>query len=219
MKLKLTSLTGLVLSAAAAALIAGCASSGYQKSDQTAVNIQKAATQIDALPAQIDKTLAALNDLVGKSQANLVPQFKTFSTELENLRSQALDIESLRKKMGESGKAFLADWDQQLASIKNEDIKSRSQARMDEVKKQLTSVKAHYAEAANAFRPFIGELQDIQKYLSIDLTTGGIDSLQKTVAKVNTDAGPLKEAILKVGADFKALGVSLSSSAPAPAAK
>jgi len=217
MKMKLSTFTTVLLSAAAAALITGCASSGYQKSDQAAANIQKAATQIDALPAQIDKTLAALNGIVDKPQPNLVPQFKTFSSELENLKSQAQDIQDLRRKMGESGQAFLTDWDQQLAQIKNEDIKSRSQSRMDEVKKQLNDVKAHYEEAANAFKPFMSELKDIQKYLSIDLTTAGIDSLKKTVASVNKKAAPLKESIAKVGADFKDLGISLSSNAPAPA--
>ncbi|MFO1475605.1 MAG: DUF2959 family protein [Verrucomicrobiota bacterium] len=217
MKIKLNSLTGLFLSAAAAVLIAGCASSGYKKGDEVASNIQKAADQINALNPQIDKTMAALNKLTSASQGDLAPLFKDYSKELDKLKSQAQDVVAIRKKMAESGDAFLTAWDAQLAQIKNEDLKSRSEARRNEVKNQLTEIKRSYTEAATQFKAFGDELLDLQKYLSVDLTTGGLASIKNTVDKLNKEAGPLKEAVAKVGAQFQALGVSMASSAPAPA--
>jgi hypothetical protein len=46
------------------------------------------------------------------------------------------------------------------------------------------------------------------------LTTSGVAAIKDTVAKANKDVGPLKASIAKVGEDFKALGVSMSSVAP-----
>jgi outer membrane murein-binding lipoprotein Lpp len=210
----------LVASLAAAALLAGCASTGYQKGDKTAANIQAAADQIGSLPGLIDKTVASLNDIVQKPAADLRPQYKSFTENLTAVESTAKSVADTRRAMGEKDKEFFAKWDEQLAQIKNEDIKARSQSRKDEVKKNLLAIKRSYTEAEMAFKPFMSDLKDVQKYLSVDLTPGGVASIKDTVGRVTQSAPPLKTCIGKLADDFKTLGVSMSSvtpAAPAPA--
>jgi hypothetical protein len=204
--------------------LAGCASSsGYDTGNKTADQIQTAAGRIDALTGKIDVTLTSLNDLVEKPQADLRPQFKTYSDNVTGVETSAKEIADARRKMGEQGKVFFDKWDQQLAQIQNEDIKARSQSRKDEVAKKLQTIKMSYTEAEMAFRPFMADLKDVQKFLSVDLTTGGIAAVKGPAAKANTNAVPLKAAITKLASDFKALGLSMSSvtqaatNAPAPA--
>lgn len=208
-------LSSTIACIAVAAIVAGCASSGYQKGNKTAEDIQTAANEIDKVSTQIDSTIKAMNALVETPQADLVPQFKEFSSSLADLKSAADKVVSLRATMAENGKAFLEQWDQQLAAIKNEDIKARSQARKEEVSKALTSIKASYAEAASAFKPFMSELQDVQKYLSVDLTKGGIDAIKEPAAKAVAQSATVKEAIAKLSGEFRSLGLAMSSSAPA----
>jgi outer membrane murein-binding lipoprotein Lpp len=210
----------LVASVAAMALLAGCASSGYQKGDQTAANIQAASDQIAALPGLIDKTVTSLNDIVQKPAADLRPQYKSFVENLTAVQANAKSVADTRRAMAEKDKEFFAKWDEQLAQIKNEDIKARSQSRKEEVKKNLLAIKRSYAEAEMAFKPFMNDLKDVQKYLSVDLTTGGVASIKDTVGRVTQNAAPLKVSIGKLADDFKALGVSMSSVTPAaPATK
>ena len=116
--------------------------------------------------------------------------------------------------MAANGDAFFAQWDAQLAQIQNEDIKARSQARKDEVAQKLLAIKRNYAEAAMAFKPFLADLQDVQKYLSVDLTQGGVASMKDTAAKATQAAGPLKDSLATVAGDFKALGLAMSSVKP-----
>src|SRR5262249_51797739 len=127
------------------------------------------------------------------------------------------DIAGVRSKMGANSKEFLAKWDEQLATIQNEDIKARSQSRKEEVAQKLQTVKASYTEAEMAFRPFMNDLRDVEKSLSIDLTVGGIAAIKDPAAKAPKDAGPLKDSISKLASDFKALGVSMSSAGAQPA--
>ena len=87
-------------------LAAGCASSGYDKGNKTAEGIQKAADRIAALSGQIDKTLASLNGLVEKPQADLRPQYKQFAADLAKVESSAKDIASARRAIGKEGKDF-----------------------------------------------------------------------------------------------------------------
>ena len=204
-----------VLALATAALLAGCASKGYEKGDKFSANIQSASTEIGALPGKIDDTLNALNDLVAKPQDDLRPAFKAFSDQLAGLKASALNIAAARKSMAGNGEAFLTQWDAQLAQIQNEDIKARSQARKDQVAQEMLDIKRSYAEADIAFKPFLADLQDVQKYLSVDLTPAGVATMKDTAAKATQAAGPLKDSIAKVAADFKALGVAMSSVKPA----
>ena len=56
----------LLATVVAAALLAGCATSGYESGNKTATNIQKAANKISAFSGQVDTTLVSLNDLINK---------------------------------------------------------------------------------------------------------------------------------------------------------
>lgn len=210
-------LTGLSTSALALLFGAGCASSGHEKSNQTAAHIQTAANNIAALPAAIDKTLAALSDLVNKPQVDLRPVYKEFVFDLAVLEDAAKEIVDARIEVGQQGKAYFAEWDAQLAQIKNEDIRARSQSRKNEVAQQLQAIKRSYAEAEVAYRPFMAGLKDVQKYLSVDLTPDGVAAIKGTVAKSVAAAGPLNASLTKLAADFKALGLAMSSFTPAPA--
>lgn len=207
------------LAACAAALLlgAGCASTAYDKGNKTAQDIQTTANRIAALPGMVDKTLASLDDLVNKPQSDLRPQFKQFTAHLKDVESAAKEVGAARRSMGEKSKEFFAEWDAQLAKINNEDIKARSQARKNEVSQRLDAIKRSYSEAETAFRPFMSNLQDIQKYLSVDLTAGGLAAIKDTVAKANQNAVPLKASATKLADDFKALGLAMSSVTPAPA--
>ena len=213
----LSTLAGLTTGAIALLLIAGCASSGNEKGNQTAASIQAAANNIAALPTEIGKTLASLSDLVNQPAADLRPQYKAFVFNLAVVEDAGREVEDARIELGQKGKAYFAEWDAQLAQIKNEDIKARSQSRKNEVAQQLQAIKKSYAEAEVAYRPFLSGLKDVQKYLSVDLTPDGVAAIKGTLNKALTDVGPLNASLAKLANDFKALGVAMSSVAPAAA--
>lgn len=207
---------GLATFLLAALLGAGCASSGHEKGNQTAAHIQTAANHIAALPNEIDKTLMALGKLVNQPAADLRPQYKEFVYDLTVMEDSGKEIVDARMALGQQGKAYFAEWDAQLAQMQNEDIRARSQSRKNEVAQQLQAVKKSYAEAEVVYRPFISGLKDVQKYLSVDLTPGGLVAIKDTVTRAVADAGPLKTSLAKLADDFRALGVAMSSVTLAP---
>ena len=196
---------------------AGCASSGRDKGNQTAAQIQTAASHVAALPAAIAQTLTSLNHLVNQPSTDLRPQYKEFVFNLAVLEDAGKEIVDARVELGQEGKAYFAEWDAQLAQIKNEDIKARSQSRKNEVAQQLAAIKKSYAEAELVYRPFLSGLKDVRKYLSVDLTPGGLAAIKDTVAKTVAEAGPLKMSLNKLANDFRTLGLAMSSAIPAPA--
>ena len=134
-------LTGLATAALSVLLSAGCATSGHEKANQTAGHIQTAANNIAGLPAEIDATLTSLSNLVYHPQADLRPQYKEFVFNLAVVEDAGKEIVDARLELGQQGKAYFAEWDAQLALIKNEAIKARSQSRKNEVALQLQAIK------------------------------------------------------------------------------
>jgi len=207
----------LITIVAASALLAGCATSGYESGAKTSKSIQKAADKIGELSKQVDSTMASLNDLVDNPKPDLRPQFKKFESEMKGLASNAKEITKARMAMGEKGKEFLAKWDAEIAQINNEDIKARSESRKTEVSDKLQAIKHSYSEAEVAFKPFAADLRDVQKYLSVDLTTGGLAAIKDVIGKASAHAGPLKQSLNKLAGDFKSLGIAMSPVSPEPA--
>ncbi len=210
--------TFLTLSATAALLV-GCASTGYQSGTKAGTNIQKAADKIAQLSKQVDITLASLNELVSQPKPDLRPQFKSYAANVKTLGALAKEITNARMKMADESKNFLAKWDAEIAQINNEDIKTRSQSRKAEVSNRLQSIKRSYAEVEMAFKPFANDLRDVEKYLSVDLTPAGVATMKDVAVKATQHAVPVRDALNKLAADFKSLGVAMSAVAPAAPAK
>jgi hypothetical protein len=209
-------LSNLALAAVVSAF-AGCASGNYQKGSGTATGLTESADMIAGGKGKVDAVLASLNDLVGTTQGDLVPKFKAFNTAYSDLVSTAKDVKSKVTKMREQGNEYFKKWDEQLAQIKSEDIKSRSAERKAAVQKEFLDIKRSYTEAQMAFQPFMGQLKDVQTALGTDLTTAGVASVKSTVEKANATGAQLKTSMDQLATQFKELGVAMASSTPAPA--
>ena len=212
---KLTLLASNLALTVAVAVLAGCASHNYDKGTATAAGLKESADKISAADGQLNATLASLNNLVERPQADLRPGFETFATALDRLQSLDKDVNDKATDMQAKGQDYFAEWNQQLATIRNEDIRARSAERQQAVTARFQTINSHYQEANAAFKPLMSDLQDIRTALSNDLTAGGIAAIRKTVAKANQEAPPIKKTFGKLSADFKALGLSLSAVTPA----
>jgi SMC interacting uncharacterized protein involved in chromosome segregation len=207
--MNITSTIGLV---AALAFLAGCASSNYEKGAATSAGLKDSAERINAGKAKIDAALTSLNELVNNPQGDLVPKFNKYDQAVNDLESAAKNVSERVADMRENGNAYIKSWDEQLAQIKNEDIKSRSVQRKQEVMNKFLEIKKGYAEAQMNFKPFMAELKDIRTALSTDLTPNGVAAVKSTAEKANKDGEAVKASVDQLGAKFNELGVAMASS-------
>jgi hypothetical protein len=151
-----------------------------------------------------------LNDLVSNPNPDLRKQFKTFDSSVNDLGSTAGDVSSKAEEMKSEGAAYFAKWDKETASMQNEDIRYRSEARKNEVAAHFARISRQYNETKTAFQPFMSDLRDVQKFLGTDLTAAGLAAIKDVAAKATRDAVPLKESLASLSAEFKSLGLSMS---------
>ena len=203
-------LAGLTAVALAAGLVTGCVSDNYHKSAGTANALTHSSELITKGSRQIDDSLAALNDLVAHPQPDLSKQYQAFVTSVDKLDSTARDVAGKTDAMKSQGAAYFAGWDQEIATMQNEDIRSRSEARRDEVATRFARISRQYDDARTAFQPYMSDLHDVQKYLSTDLTSGGLTAIKEIAARTTQDAVPLKETMARLSEQFKELGTAMS---------
>jgi uncharacterized protein YukE len=212
----LTEYSAAVSLVAGLLILAGCTSTGHQKSEATAEGLQSAADRISQSQTTRTATLAALNDLMNNPQPDLRPQFKKFTSLLKTWQDQIRDVESKSASMQAKGAAYFQKWDEELAKIQNEDIRKRSVARKEAVRKQFDKIREAYAEVDQKRRPLLADLADIQTALNADLTRAGLEAVKPVVKKANQDATPMGRAVENLVAEFKALGLAMSAVAPQP---
>jgi outer membrane murein-binding lipoprotein Lpp len=197
--------------AALALLMAGCASKGYQKASETSSTIEKTARQIHKGNGQIDGVLFALSSLVNNPEANIKPQFDKFDIALSKLEELSNNVNEQAAAMQAQGASYFRTWDEELAKIQNEDIRSRSADRKNVVAGRFDKVRISYVKTKAAFVPFMSDLKDIRTALATDLTVAGVASIKSTANTAQHNVTPLRESMTELETDFKALGVSIST--------
>ncbi len=198
--------------AAAALFMGGCASTGYDKAHSTSTSLEKAAGEVHKGNGQIDAVLFSLSSLINNPEADLKPQFNKFDSAVSKLESLAEDVSERTGTMRTQGAAYFRTWDEELAKIQNEDIRTRSADRKAAVAVQFEKVRLSYIQTKADFAPFMSDLKDIRTALATDLTRGGLASVKDSATKANTNSAPLRTSLSRLESDFKALGVALSTS-------
>jgi chromosome segregation ATPase len=196
--------------------LAALACKSADKGGETGESITKAADQIELCTQQLDATVAALHAIVDKPATDLTAQRKTYEKALSSLEGTAADLRATAEKMRERGKAYFAEWDQQLASIQNEDIGCAAPTGRKEIEANFSKLQDEYGEAKGSVEPLLADLSDVRTVLKADTTMAGIDGLKPTVKKVDKESGTVGKALKDLGERFRQLGVSLSRSGPKP---
>jgi hypothetical protein len=163
--------------------------------------------------------LASLNNLTFKSAGDLRDQYDALVSASKSLEKANENLDAKVIQLRVTSAAFAENWSNQMTTIQNPDLRTRSAARMDEVTAQLKNVDASYEGVKNSFKPFTSDLKDIQTYLGTDLTAGGLATIKDVVSKTKVDAVPLRDSIKQLQASFRNLGTALSPVLPAPEQK
>jgi hypothetical protein len=205
--------------AAALAVMTGCVSKSYDKGAATAAATQNAATAVAQTSTKVTDVLGALNNLTFKSQGDLRKQYDAFVSATASLDKSIETLGSKVSAMRDAAAIYSENWSNQLALIQGSDLRQRSTDRMNEVTAKLKEMDASYQGVKNSFRPFMGDLKDIQTYLGTDLTAGGLATIKDVVSKTKVDAVPLRDSIKQLQASFSSLGTALSPILPTPEKK
>jgi len=198
----------------AVALLAGCRSTGYIKSDAAAWHLQATAGEVRSESGDLDATMTALNDLVKRPSGDLRLQFQRLSLALDQLTAAARRTSDRAAGLHRKSAAYFETWDRELAAMNDEQIRKASAARRAEVSGQYETTIRRYQQAQEALMPLIAYLQDIRSALSTDLTIAGLQAANLPADNASDKSDKVKSELAQSAGDLDALGVKMSSYVP-----
>lgn len=196
--------------ALAASLAAGCAASGYERSQDVADAMRAAVAAAESFGRARQAAFDAMNALAEEPLENLPAKFKTFSASVDGVtgaesyfRSSVVDAKT------SAGRRFQA-WEREDATYSNPSIQARSQQRRAEARGAVDKAGADADAMLEQAAGFVSYLSDLRKLLSNDLTPKGVAGIADLARNARAANGRLDQmarpTIASLGAAAEALG-------------
>lgn len=186
-------------------------SSGRAGQEQLARSIGEARAETGRTAEQLKATVNALNVLTKQSKGDLRPSYDAFCAEAGRTEYAAASTRSRIQWMAGQGRQYFRDWEQTVNGINNMSLQKKAQKRMKSVQEDYDDVEAALTQAAEKFRPFLSDLNDIKVTLASDVTANGVKAVRGSVRSANWNYHSVEKAIGKALKGMGKMEKALSS--------
>jgi hypothetical protein len=197
--------------ALASSLLAGCASRGFQQSQNTADSMQAAVTSANGFATARQGAFDAMNLLTAEPLEGLPAKFEAFSKAVDGVTSAEGEFRSSIAGMKSAAASRFQAWEAEDATYANPGIQARSQQRRSEaqgvVNKAGSDADAMLEQAAG----FVSYLGDLRKLLSNDLTPAGIKGSADLIQNARSSNNRMHQMAQPTLNSLKAAAESLST--------
>lgn len=169
-------------------LAAGCATQGYKKADQTGTNLQNFRKDIVEFKQALDASLTRLNQVTEAATTDPRPAFEAYSKSLTQLGAVSRRADKRAQTLRTQGEAYFQQWQRELETISNPEIRQVAQERKDQQKQLFDRLDPLLKQMWGHYEPLFSDLQDLRKLLGQDLTPSGIQAASGLIRK-NTELG------------------------------
>lgn len=149
-----------------------------------AVGLEGLRSEAVSLRGQIEKTVGALNELMSKPQADLSPQFQSYTHELGILENKVEAARQQRAATDAIVKDQFMAWDENLKQLQNEETRASAAERRVATDATYSGIKQKIADLKKEWTPFSTDLKDIRQYLQSDLSKEGLRTMEPTAQRV-----------------------------------
>jgi len=171
--------------------------------------IQSLRTDCTSGRHQVTATVEELNRLTTPG-VDLRAQFEKFKAELVKMEDRAFKARDRADVMKSKGRDFFADWEMQVRSIQNEDIRKAAEKRLVKRKKSYDKILAAMQEAKAELVPFMSDLNDLKKLFESELTTASVASAKSLVRSASWHGNDVTETLLDVEKELDRVAAELA---------
>lgn len=187
-----------------------CQSAGHQKAESTAMHMEDLSAAVTSMKQKASSCAATLATVVEKGAVDPKPPFEQYKKDVAAVVDGLANAESHLKSMKAEGQTYFAEWEKQSATIQDADLRKSADERRARLSKAVEAVSTAMDAARAEIKPFVATIQDVQTYLSNDLTPDGIKSvggkskqLGKDAKSIGDKLDDVVEALEKGAPEFK----------------
>jgi hypothetical protein len=212
MKIRLRQNVAILLAVTVATvLVAGCATSGRKSTSQTEAAIANLEDRMELGIAQIDAVVIGLQSMEGKQGKELEKAYDVFKKEVAQIEKMAANVRGRLDAMKKQGEAHFEAWERNMAELDDEELRQMSQTRKAELKKKYGGLAQALETTGAEYREFMDGVNNVVKFLDLDLTPASVNMLGDRVTRMEKDAGELKEALQSVTLELGKLAADMGT--------
>jgi hypothetical protein len=178
--------------------LAGCSSTGMQRSEKATTTMQTMDNDIKLLVVQLDATGSSLDELTKPGQSDIKKAFEVYTDNVSKMKAMEKQFTRHADEMKIRGKEYFEEWQKEGSQYKNSQIRELSEQRRAELGEIYGRIAQNSIGVNEAMKAYMSDIKEIQLYLSNDLTAKGIETIAPTSRKVVNDGDNLKYATQNV---------------------
>lgn len=183
-------------------LIAGCATSGPDRSARAASSLQVMQQNSMKARMQIDEVSSSLEALLAADPEKLRDAYDRYDRGVKKMNDYADAIRENDADLRKNGKAYLNAWRQDAASVSDPELRTIAERRQSEIAGKVENMRSTITAATATFTAYLRDINDIRKVLGNDLTATGQANVRNTaLAQSVRDEGASTKAALQSAED------------------
>jgi hypothetical protein len=186
-----------------ASVLTGCASQTELPPQMT----QDLVTMRDQLvqgKAQVQTTCNAARDLTQRPQAQIQPQVDHLVKQIDALEDLATNHRKNFASADERAQTYFSHWDQEMQGM-SKSLAQQGEARRVQSQKSFEELKTRVGVLREQFRPFMGSLTEVSKYLKTDTTAAGVKAVTPQIKSALDDENKIMQKADAVIAQIDAM--------------
>lgn len=196
--------------------VAGCATTGMQRSENTSTKMKIVEQDIENAAAQVDMTRASLEELFRPGQADVKKAFELYSDNVAKMEELGKKFLNHTAGMSNQGKQYFEEWRKENNAYTDPEIQALSEQRRSDLSGIFDQIAESSVGVKGSLETYLTETREIQTYLANDMTPRGFDAINAAARKALNDGDKLKQdlkpvlsAIANASAEMKQGGNTL----------
>jgi hypothetical protein len=175
-----------------------CSTTGMQRSEEVQSTMQTVDNDIKKTIVQLDAIGASLDELTKPGQADVKRAFELYSKNVSKIKDMEKDFDKHADEMKKSGKDYFSEWDKKDQKYDNPEIQKRSDERRAALSNIYDKIAENSVGVKQAFKTYVSDVNQIQAYMSNDLTNKGITSIASLSDKTVLNGNYLKNELVNL---------------------
>jgi hypothetical protein len=190
----------LLLLLAGIAGLAACSTTGLERSDRATTTMDTFSNDIDVSLGQVKAVDESLSQLTRPGQTDVQGAFKTYTNDVAKLKTHGDRWTNNADDMNKRGRQYFAEWAKDDKNYANPRIQAVSEQRRAELGAVYDEIIAASQGVKEAMAAYISDHDEVQTFLSNDLTTKGVEAISPLVHQIRRDGRRLNAAMTRVQA-------------------
>ena len=143
-----------------------------------------------------------MDQLSSASAANLPKTYKTFTNQVSQTVSQGDAARRRANQMRDRWQQYIASWEKEIDQLSTPELRAKAAERRQAVRQNYDRLRDAARAMDQAYQPFLTQLRDIQKSLSLDLTPAGVKAAQPAFEHAHQTGADLRQTITSFMAEI-----------------